>query len=120
MDIDDVKPISIDSVNDYDLNRELESRKELTFFANEKQVQRLKKNWDSYNHYKLAYASGNTYQGLVLSFIWMVSDIYTTLRYKNLEKVSSLYYRFSHTLTPVLFTELPGRNFKITFMLING
>ncbi len=65
----EVTPIPIEIIEDYDLVSELKTREILEFVVNDKQASRLKKDWDKYGAYKLAYACGHTRKGLWLSFV---------------------------------------------------
>lgn len=100
-----------------DIANELLRSKTVTCSITEKQARRIKRDWDKYGAYKTAYYQGDSKKGLWLSFIWIVSNIYTSFAFGELEKISSLYYDYAHRLTPVEFKNAGPGNVLVTFRL---
>lgn len=111
-----MKLIHFDHIDKYDLKHELLASSKLCIVVDKKQAKRFQNDCSKFDKYKIAYAENNSKKGLFLSFVWMLSNIYTSLVYGELEKVTVLYYELYPYLMPVYITT-SGEGILVTFEL---
>ena len=113
----DEKTFSLEDLGNSDLPNELSQHRQLRVSINNRQAERLKIDWTRFGAYKQAYANGHRKKGLFLSFVWMISNIITSIRYGPLERVSDLYYEYSARLQPVEFAQGEGDTQVVIFRM---
>ena len=107
--------IQYSDLKDVDIINKLQQSMSITCKVSAKQAKRIKHDWGKYDNYKLAYAVGDAKRGLKLSFIWMISNIYTSFFYGHLEKITYLYYDSNLKLMPVEFLDTAEDDVSVIF-----
>jgi hypothetical protein len=114
----DENVVQYSDLKEIDLSRKLTKFARLTISLSPKQAKRIQNDWDKFGAYKVSYAHGKKKKGLWLSLVWIFNNIYTSLFYGDIEKVTALYYDHYKKLQPVNISN-SDENVLVTFQVRN-
>lgn len=99
-----------------DLVREFAERSEITIQIDKKQKHLLERSWDRYAKYASAEAAapGGVKAKLQLT-LWVLFDLYCSIRYLYLPEITRLYIREAQRLLPVEFRAEEDGSIAVVF-----
>jgi hypothetical protein len=109
--------LELGNIGALDIEEKLSSDGELRVRVTKRNARTLQRAWDKYGAYKRAYHEKNKRKGNLLSFLWMLESIKTSIFHENLEKVAGIYYDHWTRLKPVEFADEGDGTYIVIFSL---